>query len=69
MVTSGSRPPKATGRIRADGRRQLLVYVLPDVIRNAKKAALDLDTTASAIVEEALQEWLDRRGSNKNKKR
>lgn len=40
----------------------MLVYVDPAVIRNAKKAALDLDTTASAIVEEALSEWLDRRG-------
>jgi hypothetical protein len=69
MVTSGSRPKKATGRIRADGRRQLLVYVLPDVIRNAKKAALDQDTTASAIVEEALGEWLSRHDPNKPKKR
>jgi hypothetical protein len=69
MVTSASRPTRATGRIRADGRRQLLVYVLPDVIRNAKKAALDRDTTASAIVEEALSEWLSRHHSNKSKKR
>ncbi len=69
MVTSGSRPQKATGRIRADGRRQLLVYVVPETIKETKKAALDLDTTASAIVEEALGEWLAKRGSIKSKKR
>lgn len=69
MVTSGSRPKKATGRIRADGRKQLLVYVEPEVIKNTKKAALDLDTTASGIVEEALSEWLARRSPNKPKKR
>jgi hypothetical protein len=55
--------------VRADGRRQLLVYVMPEVIKNTKKAALDLDTTASAIVEEALGEWLSRRRSSKTKKR
>jgi hypothetical protein len=69
MVTAGSRPQRATGRTRADGRRQLLVYLDPDVIKNTKKSALDLDTTASAIVEEALGEWLTRRGANKTKKR
>ena len=69
MATLGSRSQTVTGRVRADGRRQLLVYVEPEVIKNTKKAALDLDTTASAIVELALSQWLDRRGSNKIKKR
>lgn len=69
MVTSKSGPERAPGRVRADGRRQLLVYVMPEVIKNTKKAALDLDTTASAIVEEALGEWLSRRRSSKTKKR
>jgi hypothetical protein len=39
----------------------LLVYLDPDVIKKTKKSALDLDTTASAIVEEALLEWQNRR--------
>ena len=69
MVTTGASPKKASGRTRADGSRQLLVYVDPEVIRNTKKAALDLDTTASAIVEKALSEWLDRQGSTKSRKR
>lgn len=62
MARSPSPPLKGagSGRIRADGRRQLLVYIRPDVIKDTKKAALDRDTTASAVVEEALQEWLAR---------
>jgi hypothetical protein len=54
--------------MRPDGRRQLLVYLDPDVIKNAKKAALDLDTTASAIVEQALQKWLKQRSSKKSQR-
>lgn len=61
MVDSKTRPERGIGRVRTDGRRQLLVYVEPNVIKDTKKAALDLDTTASAIVEEALTEWLARR--------
>jgi hypothetical protein len=69
MVATTSPPERAITRIRADGRRQLLVYVDPEVIKNAKKAAVDLDTTASGVVEVAIREWLDRRSSNKPKKR
>ena len=69
MVASETRPDRAKSRLRADGRRQLLVYLHPETIKNAKKAALDLDTTASAIVEEALNEWLERRSSKSPKKR
>lgn len=61
MVEEGPRPERGTSRVRTDGRRQLLVYLDPDVIINTKKSALDLDTTASAIVEEALREWHARR--------
>ncbi|ACS39469.1 conserved hypothetical protein [Methylorubrum extorquens AM1] len=56
--------PTAVGtsaRKRADGRRQLLVYLPPAVIKEVKKAAVDEDTTASAIAEEALRDWLARR--------
>ncbi|BAQ45813.1 hypothetical protein [Methylobacterium aquaticum] len=56
--------PVATGaqaRQRTDGRRQLLVYLPPAVIKEVKKAAVDEDTTASSITEEALKDWLKRR--------
>jgi hypothetical protein len=45
-------------RERADGRRQFLVHVSPDVIKDVKKAAVDDDTTASAVTEDALRAWL-----------
>ncbi|MCJ2077671.1 hypothetical protein MKK68_18790 [Methylobacterium sp. E-016] len=50
-----------TGRRRADGRRQLLVYLPQEVIKEVKKVAVDDDTTASAITDEALRDWLRRR--------
>lgn len=55
-----SRKPssKATAGKRADGRRPLLVYLDPDVIKRLKKAALDEDRTAYEITEEAVREWL-----------
>ncbi len=49
------------GRRRLDGRRQLLIYLAPEVIKEIKKVAVDDDTTASAIADEALREWLRRR--------
>ena len=50
--------PRKPKRERADGRRQFLVHVSPDVIKDVKKAAVDDDTTASAITEDALRAWL-----------
>ena len=51
---------KAT-RTRADGRRSLLVYLDPDVIKQLKKAGLDEDRTAYEITEEAVRDWLGRK--------
>jgi hypothetical protein len=48
----------AGSRTRTDGRKSLLVYLQPDVIKQLKKAALDQETTAYEITEEALREWL-----------
>ena len=45
-------------RARADGRKSLLVYLSPDVIKELKKAALDEDRTAYEITEEAISAWL-----------
>lgn len=60
MVDDDTRPERGIARVRPDGRRQLLVYLEPKVIIDTKKRALDLNTTASAIVEEALLEWHER---------
>ena len=68
MADENSRPERGIARVRTDGRRQLLIYLDPKVIIDTKKAALDLDTTASAVVEEALVEWHQRhsaRGAQK----
>jgi hypothetical protein len=53
----------APSRKRTDGRRQLLVYLMPDVIRDLKVAALtDPDERpAYELAEEAIKQWLDRR--------
>ena len=55
-----ARTPKSTTgpRARADGRRSLLVYLRPDVIKELKKVALDEDRTAYEITEEAISAWL-----------
>lgn len=52
--------PEAQPRERR-GRRQLLVYLPPDLIRALKIAGIELDLTGSEIVEEALVAWLRRR--------
>lgn len=46
---------------RSDGRKSLLVYLNPDLIKDLKRAALDDDRTAYEIVEEAAKDWLSRR--------
>jgi hypothetical protein len=53
--TPRSRRP---ARTRADGRKSLLVYLHPDLIKDLKKAALDEDRTAYEITEEAVAAWL-----------
>jgi hypothetical protein len=54
---------KPVARLRPDGRKSLLVYVDPEVIKRLKKAALDLDMNAYEIAELALKSWLsDKKG-------
>ena len=45
-------------RTRSDGRRQLLIYLDPELIKELKRAALDEDRAAYEIAEEAIREWL-----------
>jgi hypothetical protein len=57
-------------RTRADGRKSLLVYLHPDVIKELKKAALDEDRTAYVITEEAVSAWLAaRKGKRQGQRR
>ena len=48
-------------RKREDGRKALLVYLPPDLIKDLKRAGLDDDRRVYEIVEEAGREWLQRR--------
>src|SRR5438045_3549068 len=58
-----SRPrSKTAGRTRADGRKPLLVYLRPDVIKRLKMAALDEDRTAYELTEEAVSRYRTDRG-------
>jgi hypothetical protein len=52
-------------RMRGDGRRQLLIYMLPDVVKDLKRAALEEDRPAYLLAEEAILDWLKRRKRNK----
>ncbi|RUX96920.1 hypothetical protein EOA25_28630 [Mesorhizobium sp. M2A.F.Ca.ET.040.01.1.1] len=46
---------------RTDGRRSLLVYLDPVVIKALKKAAVDDDRHSYEIAEEAIRDWLRER--------
>ena len=62
-------PQKTLGRVRADGRKSLLVYLHQEVIKNLKIAALDEDRPAYEIAEEAISEWLAARAQGRRRKR
>lgn len=48
----------------ADGRQQVLLYLPPEMIRELKLAAVDLDTSVSQLVEEAVAAWRRRRSTS-----
>jgi len=60
VVRSASEEESAPRKRRAtrDGREPLVIYMLPDAIKALKIAAVEQDTTASAIVTEAVTMWL-----------
>lgn len=61
------KPPK---RVRADGRKQMLLYFQPELIKRLKVAALDQDRPAYEIAEEAVFDRLGRASKrNKSKSR
>lgn len=49
------------------GRRQFLVYVDPALVKDVKRLALERDESASAVVEEAIREYLQRKGGGKGR--
>ena len=55
-------------RMRADGRRSLLVYLDQEVIKQLKRAALDLEKPAYEIVEEAVRNWIAAYKMNQKRK-
>lgn len=55
------RQDPAPSRIREDRRRQLLIYLDPDVIRELKTAALSEERPAYELAEEAIRDWLKKR--------
>jgi len=44
--------------VRKDGRKPLLVYMDPDLIKQLKRVAVDEEITAYEIVEDAVRSWL-----------
>jgi hypothetical protein len=55
------KPSPRRGRKPPEGdKRQFLTSMDPDVIRAIKQAALDVDRTASDVMEEAARQWLER---------
>ena len=48
-------------KARADGRKSLLVYMEPSLIKELKITALNEDRNVYELVEEATLEWLKRR--------
>lgn len=52
-------------RVTRDGRQPLVVYMRPEAIKALKMAALEDDTTASAIVGDAVSSWLASRAKGK----
>ena len=61
---SSSESTTGSGRKRRstrDGRQPLVIYLRPEAIKALKIAALERDTTASAIMADILDAWLDSR--------
>lgn len=57
---------KASGRPRAPaGKKQVLVLMDKEVIKQVKMAAVDDDMKMSHAVEKAVREWLERRKARK----
>ncbi|WP_306222348.1 hypothetical protein [Bosea beijingensis] len=56
---------KLRTQVAPDDRRQILLHLDGNLIKDLKKAAVDLETSASAITNEAVADWLAKRGLRK----
>jgi hypothetical protein len=61
-VAARKKAAKSVSKInrRPDGRRATLLYIQPSLVLMVKKVALDRQTTAYLLVEQAIVEWLER---------
>lgn len=59
---------KTAAQARTDGRKPLVSYLRPHVIKQLKKAALDDERHTYEIVEEAARDWLAARTINRKRK-
>lgn len=53
------------GKGRSADKRNFFATMSADVIKSIKQAALEEDTTASEILEDAAKQWLERRRTKK----
>jgi hypothetical protein len=65
-MTIRAKKARAPARPRAPlGKKQLLVIMDREVIKQAKLAAVEDEKKVSHVVEEAVEEWLSRRASHR----
>lgn len=60
-MTTDDKKEKEPTPERPDGRRQLTTYMDPEILKELKMAAIQIDKKAYEVVEEAVAEWLKRR--------
>jgi hypothetical protein len=60
---------KLVDRQRADGRRALLLYLRPELIKRLKVMALDVDRHAYELAEEALSSWFANQHKGRKRKK
>jgi hypothetical protein len=60
------KPPKRRPKYPVNERRQFLTMMSPKIIKAIKLAALDRNEPAWVLMEEAVQEWLDRHKSKRS---
>jgi hypothetical protein len=60
------KPPKRRPKYAVDDRRQFLTMMSPKIIKAIKLAALDRNEPAWVIMEEAVEEWLERQKTKRS---
>jgi hypothetical protein len=60
------KPPKRRPKYPINERRQMLIMMSPKIIKAIKSAALDRNEPAWVLMEEAVQEWLERQKAKRS---